>query len=248
MEDKYLTEQQLENVFVKILVNLMENIDNKDTLNEQDRDGFTLLHYACALRYHVLAATLIQYGASINMQDHNGNTAFHWAIKNNDPTMIKTLVDYVDLSNPYALLNLSTKTEYLSPKIPSHGVSLIDGIISGIDELGLPESNGGTPQASPLLPHLKAGCIEAQNQFKPSAIDVHLKCRELEGSPRSSPNSPLTPHTRMRRTVIKQEDDDENIQTPFSTYRSRRMEKAEDNSKKRITRARGDLLISHRRK
>jgi len=230
LEDKYLTEEQLQEVFIKILVNLMEGIDNADTLNAQDRDGFTLLHYACALRYHGLASTIIQYGASVNIQDRNGNTPFHWAMKNRDQKMIRILVDYVDLSkNPYTQFDLSPKHEYLSPKPPSQRTPSIDGIISGMDELGLPESNGETPCASPVVRNLRA--------------------RELEPrSPRSGPNSPLTPHTRMRRSVIKQEEeDDSNLQTPFETYRTRRMEKAEDHCKKRATRARGSLLAERRK-
>jgi len=221
LEDKYLSEEQLEEVFIKILINLMEGIDNKDTLNAQDRDGFTLLHYACALRYHGLASTIIQYGANVNIQDRNGNTPFHWAMKNRDQTMIKTLVDYVDLNkNPYTQIDQS---DYLSPKVPSQRTPSIDGIISGMDELGLPESSGETPVASPIVRNIKA--------------------RELEPrSPRSGPNSPLTPHTRMRRAVIKLEDEDDSAQTAFDTYRNRRIEKAEDESKRRATRARGSLL------
>jgi len=228
LEDRYLNEEQLEEVFTKILINLMEGIENKDTLNAQDRDGFTLLHYACALRYHALASTIIKYGANVNIQDRNGNTPFHWAMKNRDQTMIRTLVDHVDLNkNAYTQLE---QTEHLSPKTPSLRTPSIDGIISGIDELGFPESNGGTPLASPVV--------------------RNFKVRELEPhSPRmSGPNSPLTPHTRMRRNVIKQEDDeDESCQTAFDTYRTRRMEKAEDESRRRATKARGSLLAEKRR-
>jgi len=228
LEDKYLSEEQLEEVFIKILVNLMEGIENKDTLNAQDRDGFTLLHYACALRYHALASTIIKYGANVNIQDRNGNTPFHWAMKNRDQTMIRTLVDHVDLNkNSYTQID---QNEYLSPKIPSQRTPSIDGIISGIDELGFPESNGETPLASPIVRNFKV------REFEPR-------------SPRGSgPNSPLTPHTRMRRSVIKQEEEEEDcLQTAFDTYRTRRMGKAEDETKKRATKARGSLLAERRR-
>jgi hypothetical protein len=97
LEDKYLSEEQLEEVFVKILNNLMEGLDSADVLNTQDRDGYTLLHYACALRYQHLASTLIACGANVNIQDRNGNSPFQWAMKNRDQQMIKTLVDHVDL-------------------------------------------------------------------------------------------------------------------------------------------------------
>jgi len=227
LEDKYLTEEQLEEVFIKIFINLMEGIENKDTLNAQDRDGFTLLHYACALRYHGLASTIIQYGANVNIQDRNGNTPFHWAMKNRDQTMIKTLVDYVDLNkNPSTQID---QNDYLSPKPPSQRTPSIEGIISGMDELGLPESNGETPTASPMV--------------------RNFKVRELEPrSPgRSGPNSPLTPHTRMRRAVVKLEEEEDSLPTAFDSYRNRRMEKAEDESKKRTTRARGSLLAEKRK-
>jgi len=113
LEDKYMTEEQLEEVFVKILVNLLEGIENKDTLNVQDREGLTLLHYACALKYNELAATLIRYGANVNIQDKSGNTPFHWAMKNRDSKMIRTLVDYVDL---HKNTNEMMPPEYYSPK------------------------------------------------------------------------------------------------------------------------------------
>jgi hypothetical protein len=98
LEDKFLSEEQLEQILTKILQNLMESIDNKEAINSQDKDGFTLLHCACALRYQILASALIQWGVNVNIQDSIGNTPFHWAMKNRDQNMIKLLLDYVDLN------------------------------------------------------------------------------------------------------------------------------------------------------
>eukprot|EP01118_Nematostelium_gracile_P007984 TRINITY_DN261_c0_g1_i1.p1 TRINITY_DN261_c0_g1~~TRINITY_DN261_c0_g1_i1.p1 ORF type:complete len:603 (-),score=129.81 TRINITY_DN261_c0_g1_i1:767-2575(-) len=118
LEDKFLSEDQLEQILTKILQNLMEVIDNKEAINSQDKDGFTLLHCACALRYQMLASTLIQWGVNVNIQDSTGNTAFHWAMKNRDQKMIKLLLDYVDLNkSAYTQLDFQSKNQ---PQRPQH--------------------------------------------------------------------------------------------------------------------------------
>jgi len=225
LEEKCLTEEQLEQVFVKILASLMKGLDNTDTINSQDRDGFTLLHYACALRYHILASTLIQNGANVNIQDKSGNTPFHWAMKNKDQKMIKTLVDYIDLNknayNQFSEFNCSPKQ--------SAKVTLVDNIIVSMDELGL--QLGIEEGASPLPANFK-------------------KLKEREGSVHSSPR---TPHLGVKsRQVVRQKENKEDeaattIQAAFKIYRSKRVEKAEDDSKKRAAKAR-DSKIAERRK
>jgi len=233
LEDKYLSEEQLEEVFVKILANLMERIDNADILNAQDRDGLTLLHYACGLRYRVLASTLVAFGANPNVQDRNGNSPFQWAMKNRDQQMIKTLVDYVDLNkNQTSYDNYSPRSQELDacfspqPRTPS-----LDGMISGIDELGI-DSSSETATPSPVIRH-------------------KFKARDSLDSPRSVPGSPLTPHTRMRRTALRssrgEEDTEVTTASAFQQYRVRRAEQIEDETKKRVSRAR-DTVLSGRRK
>jgi len=225
LEDKCLSEEQLEQVFVKILASLMKGLDNTDTINSQDRDGFTLLHYACALRYHILASTLIQYGANVNIQDKSGNTPFHWAMKNKDQKMIKTLVDYIDLNknayNQFSEFNFSPK--------PAAKSSMVEGITHGMDELGLQLEEGAS---SPCPANFK-------------------KLKEREGSVHSSPR---TPHlgVKSRQVVRPKESNEEDeaattIQTAFKTYRAKRVEKAEDDSKKRAAKAR-DSKVAERRK
>jgi len=218
LEDKYLTEEQMEDVFVKILVRLMEGIDHKDTLDVQDRDGLTLLHYACALRYTLLAATLITYGANVNIQDRSGNTPFHWAMKNRDQKMIKTLVDYVDLNrSPSPSTDSAPATpDYYSP-YPSIGTPTMDGIINGIDGLGIPECEASSPMI-----------------------------RKLRGSRDSS--SPLTPLNRVRHNLRSSRDDEPQApHSPFQSYRERRMEKVEEETKRRTSRARDSVLLNKRR-
>jgi len=204
LEDKCLSEEQLEQVFVKILASLMKGLDNTDTINSQDRDGFTLLHYACALRYHILASTLIQYGANVNIQDKSGNTPFHWAMKNKDQKMIKTLVDYIDLNknayNQFSEFNFSPK--------PAAKSSMVEGITHGMDELGLQLEEGAS---SPCPANFK-------------------KLKEREGSVHSSPR---TPHlgVKSRQVVRPKESNEEDeaattIQTAFKTYRAKRVEKS----------------------
>jgi hypothetical protein len=226
LEDKCLTEEQMEQVFVKILASLMKRLDNTDTINSQDRDGFTLLHYSCALRYHQLASTLIQYGANVNIQDKSGNTPFHWAMKNKDQKMIKTLVDYIDLNkNAYNQLELTKSQEFnFSPK-PARS-SMVDGITLGMDGLGVEEG------ASPLP----------------------VNCRKLKDREGSAHSSPRTPHlgVKSRQIIRQKENSEENeaatmIQAAFKIYRTKRVEKAEDDSKKRAAKAR-DNKVAERRK
>jgi len=230
LEDKYLSEEQLEDVFVKILSNLMEGIDNCDVLNVQDRDGYSLLHYACGLRYRSLASTLVAYGANPNVQDRNGNSPFLWAMKNRDQEMIKTLVDYVDLNKNQISFSRSPKSpdsDYLNcspqPTPP------LDGMISGINELGI-DSSSETATPSPIPRH-------------------KLKTRDVHDSPRI-PASPLTPHSRMRRAALRSsrgEEEPAETGSPFQQYRARRAEYLEDETKRRVARAR-DSVLSERRK
>jgi len=230
LEDKCLTEEQMEEVFVKILSSLMKRLDNTDTINSQDRDGFTLLHYACALRYHILASKLIQYGANVNIQDKSGNTPFHWAMKNKDQKMIKTLVDYIDLNkNAYNQLELTKNQELNCSPIPARS-PMVDGITLGMDGLGL--QLGVEEGASPLPTNFR-------------------KLKDREGSVHSSPR---TPHlgVKSRQVVRQKENKEENeaattIQEAFKTYRAKRVEKAEDDSKKRAAKAR-DSKVAERRK
>jgi len=235
LEDKYLSEDQLEEVFVKILSNLMEGIDNCDVLNVQDREGYTLLHYACGLRYRGLASTLVAYGANPNIQDRNGNSPFQWAMKNRDQQMIKTLVDYVDLNKNQIVFSRSPKSpdsDYLN--FSPQPTPTLDGMISGINELGI-DSSSETATPSPILRH-------------------KLKTRDVLDSPRSIPGSPLTPHSRMRRAALRSSRGEEDpvemgspSQTAFQQYRARRAGHTEDETKKRVARAR-DSVLSERRK
>jgi len=236
LEDKYLSEEQLEEVFVKILTNLMEGIDNPDVLNAQDRDGYTLLHYACALRYQHLASTLISSGANVNIQDRNGNSPFQWAMKNRDQQMIKTLVDHVDLNKNPISVDYSPKShdlDYTATFSPKPRTPSLDNMISGMDELGIDSS---TEAATP------------------SPVPRRLKAREFD-SPRSVPGSPLTPHSRMRRNALRNSrgGDDEVVeigspsQVAFQAYRARRAEQIEDETKRRVARAR-DSVLSEKRK
>jgi len=226
LEEKNLTEDQLEQVFVKFLLNLTNGVDTSETINSQDREGCTLLHYACALRYHVLASSLIQNGANVNIQDKSGCTPFHWAMKNRDQKMIKTLVDYVDLNKAVYHVNDCS----FSHPIKSNSV---DGIITGMDELGLQLGVDGSPAIR--------------------------KLKEREGSAHSSPRTPRTPRTphlgikvrqafRSRENILEDEVElPEMLQGSFKTCRARRVEKAEDDTKKRAARAR-DTRVAQKRK
>jgi ankyrin repeat protein len=226
LEEKNLTEDQLEQVFVKFLLNLTNGTDTSETINAQDREGCTLLHYACALRYYVLASSLIQNGANVNIQDKSGCTPFHWAMKNRDQKMIKTLVDYVDL-NKAVYHRFDVKDCSFTHPIRSNSV---DGIISGMDELGLQLGAEGSPAIR--------------------------KLKEREGSAHSSPRTPRTPRTphlgvKVRQTLRPRDTMEDEEEIPeigvYKSCRARRVEKAEDDSKKRAAKAR-DTKVAQKRK
>jgi len=222
-----LAEEQLEQVFVKLLINLMDKLDNCDTVNAQDQDGLTLLHYACALRYHVLASTLVHYGVNVNIQDKSGNTPFHVAMKNRDQNMIKILVDYVDLNkNVYDQIDVTSKSNCnFSPMI--QGKTIVDGLISGMDQMGLQLED----TSSPLLTGFS-------------------KLKEREGSAHSSPRTPhaaLKSRQGARKEIKIEEGCSSPILPALRDFRVRRVEKAEDDSKKRAAKAR-DNRVAEKRK
>jgi ankyrin repeat protein len=229
IEEKGFSEEQLEGTFVKILNNLIGAIESKDTLNSQDRDGCTLLHYACALRYHFLAATLISHGVNVNIQDLNGNTPFHWAMKNSDQHMIKILVELVDMHKAEVCVSFDSITEErgaASPAMLYKNSPSIDSMISDLDDLGI-ESSSET--SSPVL--------------------RTFKNRNFSEPPR--PSSPLTPNRMVRRSIRQREDTEDGSASPsqvaLRNYRERRKELVEDESKRRAARARVTVINEKRK-
>jgi len=220
-----LTEEQLELVFVKILINLVDKIDNCETINAQDQEGYTLLHYACALRYHLLASTLLRYGVNVNIQDKSGSTPFHLAMKNRDQKMIKILVDYVDLSKTaYSQIDMSKLDTDFSPK---QGRSPVEGIISGMDGLGLQ-------------------LTDSENSQSPLPTPTSFRKLKESSSTHSSPRTPL----KSRQQNLRKSSDENINGSPilaFKDYRVRRVERAEDDLKKRVLKAR-DTRVAEKRK
>jgi len=218
LEEKNISEEELEQNFVEVLVNLMSGMDNSETINSQDRDGFTLLHYACALGYHSLASHLIQRGANVNIQDKSGCTPFHWAMKNRDHEMIKILVDYLDL-NKVVYPQCESLSKNLDINFPSIRSPSMDGLISGIDGLGI--------------------------QLGSPAIHRVKETSSAHSSPRT-PRTPRTPHlgVKSRQAVrIREKEGEEDEDFLFKTFRAKR----EDDSKRRASKAR-DTKIAQKRK
>jgi len=241
LEDKFLNEEQLEQVFTKILQGLMELLENKESINSQDKEGFTLLHCACALRYHLLAASLIQWGVNVNMQDMTGNTPFHWAMKNRDQKMIKILVDYVDLNkSAYNQIDFSNKP---TPNV-NQPTQNMERITNKIDDMALR-----------LNPDEAATTIQ-------SAFRGWRVREELEGKNRekfwdkleSAATKVQTPSTRLRlaihqKEVTKKKEHEaaKKIQTAFKDYKTRRMQQNVSESQKRGHDARG-IRVAEKRK
>ncbi|PRP86831.1 hypothetical protein PROFUN_05048 [Planoprotostelium fungivorum] len=100
-------ESQLDATFNRFLKYIMQHIpppsqaemrDSEEVLplDEQDVDGFSLLHCACAIGYYHLCLTLIASGADVNSRDNRGFTPFHWALKSGNRTLTHLLLPYVE--------------------------------------------------------------------------------------------------------------------------------------------------------
>lgn len=100
LTNSYVSDEQFEQTCLKLAVGLLDSLDAKSVVNNQDKFGFTLLHCTTILQFPSLVAQLVQYGANPNLPDNTGNTAFFYAVKNRDQRMIKLLVDYVDFAKP----------------------------------------------------------------------------------------------------------------------------------------------------
>jgi hypothetical protein len=100
----------LEAVVDRLLSKVLQSLVNKDYVNRQDSDGFTLLHCACALGYATLAKNLLEYpliitnsayndryGTNVHIKDRYGFTPFHWAVKRGDSVLMNLFGDYVDI-------------------------------------------------------------------------------------------------------------------------------------------------------
>jgi len=232
----------------------MELLDTKESINGQDKDGFTLLHCACALRYHLLAQTIIQWGVNVNIQDMTGNTPFHWAMKNRDQKMIKILVDYVDLNkSAYNQIDFSSKStaNVSSNSLSQPLTSNIDGVNSKIDEMELR-----------LNPDAAATTI--QSAYRGWRVREELSEKEesrgrfwdrLENVVSTKVTQPPTDNTgvrmrlavRQRETRKKEHEAAKKIQTAFKDYKTRRMQQNVSDSQKRGHDARV-LRVAEKRK
>jgi hypothetical protein len=196
-----LSEEELEGIFVKILSSLMEKLDNIHTINSQDYNGMTLLHYCVLLNYRRMASALIRLGANKNIQDKSGCTPFQLAHKKNDNEMSRILADVPTTEG---------KVRDLSPLAP------VAGLIDRIDTFQLEDN-------SPL--------------HTPTFVK---KFRE---------NSSSSPRTPVKSRVISKLDEvpGSPVVQALKDYRVRRVEKAEDDSKKRISKARDSRIMEKRR-
>jgi len=137
--------------------------------------------------------------------------------------MIKILVDYVDLSKTaYSQIDMSKLDTDFSPK---QGRSPVEGIISGMDGLGLQLTDSENSQ---------------------SPLPTPTSFRKLKESS-STHSSPRTPLKSRQQNLRKSSDENGSPILAFKDYRVRRVEKAEDDLKKRVLKAR-DTRVAEKRK
>jgi len=204
-----LSEDQIENIFVKILCTLMEKLDHYQSIDTQDFSGLTMLHYSVAMNYKNLASALIRLGANINLPDKTGCSPFQLAVKNNNQDMLKILIEN---SNGIPVKSHG-KVRDLSPPMK------VEGLISGIDRFQLEENS---PLHTPT----------SLRKFKDSS---------------SNHSSPRTPVKSRQMPKIEEVCPSSPLLAGLKDYRIRRVEKAEDESKKRISKARDHRIAEKRR-
>jgi len=242
LEDKYLNEEQLEQVFTKILQSLVELLPNKESINSADKDGFTLLHCACALRYYLLAQTLISWGVNVNVQDSLGYTPWNWAMRNRDQRMIKVLVDYVDLTTPAYNQN--------SPQAPAVSGSAVDGLASRIDGMDL--RYRFTPdEAAITIQSAFRGWRVREEYNQAIGGDGMRNNREqfwdrLETAATGGHGGKIRQAIRQRE-ARKEHDAAKKIQIAFKDYKTRRMQQNVTDSQRRGHDARG-VRVAEKRK
>ena len=71
-----------------------EIIESTIDLNEQNKQGNTILHFAVGMRYPVdLIKSLLRHGADVNIADINGDTALIGAIKSKNVELLIFLLE-----------------------------------------------------------------------------------------------------------------------------------------------------------
>lgn len=240
LEDKYLSEEQLEQVFTKILQSLMELLPNKEPINSPDKDGFTLLHCACALRYYLLAQTLISWGVNVDVQDSLGYTPWNWAMRNRDQRMIKLLVDHVDLSTP--------AYNQPSPQTPAVVSSAVDGLTSRIDGMDLRYRFTPDEAAITIQSAFRGWRVrEEYNQaIGGDGLDREQFWDKLETAATGGQGGKIRAAIRQRE-ARKEHEAAKKIQTAFKDYKTRRMQQNVEDSQRRGHDARG-VRVAEKRK
>jgi len=81
------------------LMHCLELVDLDDSAYKPQWDyrassGHTMLHLACSLGYHRLAAGLLARGANYDVRDNGGYTPMHMAALNNRPEIVRRLLLY----------------------------------------------------------------------------------------------------------------------------------------------------------
>ncbi len=73
---------------------LLAILHEMNSLDQQDRDGRTLLINCCAYHFVNSCQYLVQHGANINMQDKKGFSALHVAALRGDLQLVKILLEH----------------------------------------------------------------------------------------------------------------------------------------------------------
>lgn len=65
----------------ELLNNLINSQKNADSINQQDKDGNTVMHYACMHGKTMIAIQLFALGGNLNIKNNNGDTPLTAAAK-----------------------------------------------------------------------------------------------------------------------------------------------------------------------
>lgn len=115
-----ISEEEFEHLVLSILIGILGQFDEKQFLNRQDQDGFTLLHYFCGLGYLHLARTVLRCGARRDIVDRWGNVPCQLAMKYGHPELVKLLMDSSPLENSIERIAEEFETLGLQSKIDAY--------------------------------------------------------------------------------------------------------------------------------
>lgn len=137
-----LSDDEFEHLILSILIGILGQNEDKQFINKQDQDGFTLLHYFCALGYIHLSRTVLRCGAKRDITDRFGNIPCQLALKYGHNQVAKLLMDTSPLENT------------------------IEGISEEFESLGLQSPIAAFQQASEDHETLDKAASKIQNAYR----------------------------------------------------------------------------------